>query len=275
MSKKSTISKRVADLIATATPKQKALLVCKQHTEENMMNDRPLLTDEEVKAVLDSLKTADEAREYNKYITCFNVYNDFSTLFGVVYKEYQVEAERALGYLRQWEAYDQEENHLIAVYESLREAQGEAAAEAFLSSLSYLTFKDAKLVIAEDGYPEINIDPLYKRIEEQLKEVWIAYDVAKSIVIVMDEYTKRTRSADFRPEIMKESVKNIKSDYSQRVAPRYSRKLLKERQERGATVTADEKRRAVYPYYEEIKPSETYLNLFRNRLDAIVKSHER
>lgn len=274
MSKKRSISKRVQELLTTATPKQKALLICKQRTDRLTMGDEPLLTEEEEIAVRTSLKTQDERTEFNKWIDAYNVYCEFTPLFGLVYKEYQVEAEMMLGYLRQWEDYNQEENHLIAIYESLRETSEEAA-KAFLSSLPSLTFKDAKVVIAEDGYPEIDVSRLYKRIQAQLIEVRDAYDVAKAIVVVMEEYTKRTRSKDFRPDILEESIKNIKNDYALRVAPRYSREVLRQKKEKGLKVTADEIRRAVYPSYEEITPSERNLNLFRDRLNAIVKRYER
>lgn len=68
------VSKRVQEIIKTATPKQKAILVTLDWTDKNQLRQEPLLTDEEVKAVIDSL-TPEEGREYNKWIRCYNVYN--------------------------------------------------------------------------------------------------------------------------------------------------------------------------------------------------------
>lgn len=274
MSKKS-LSKRVQELLVTATPKQKALLVCKDWTDKHYIDKEPLLTEDEALALRDSLKTNGERREYNKWISVYNVYRDITPLFGIVYKEYQAVAEKVLGLLRQWEAYNQEENHLITIYEEIKGLKDKKAEEAYLASLDYLHFKDAKLVRADDGYPEIDIAPLYERIQEAAKDVYKFYSVAKAMVLVIEEYTKKTRSKDFRPDVMIESIGYIKEDYAQRVAPRYSRKLLKERIDKGMKITPDERKRAVYPSYEEIQPSEEELELFRNKLNECIASNGR
>lgn len=274
MSKKS-LSKRVQELIGTATPKQKALLVCKDWTDAHLGDRKPLLTEEETIALRDSLKTNDEKMEYNKWIGVYNTYRELTPLFGLVYKEYQAVAERMLGYLKKWEAYDNEENHLITIYEELKTLNNKETLDAYFKALSYLSFPDAKLIIAEDGYPEIDTTKLYERIQEEAKAVYTRYSVAKAMVIVVEEYTKKTRSKDFRPDVMIESIDYIKEDYSQRVAPRYSRKLLSEKKEKGIRLSKDEIRRAVYPSYEEITPSEEYLDIFRGQLKEIIASNGR
>lgn len=274
MSKKS-LSKRVQELISTATPRQKALLVCKDWTDAHLGDRKPLLTEEETIALRDSLKTNDEKIEYNKWIGVYNTYRELTPLFGLVYKEYQAVAERMLGYLKKWEAYDNEENHLITIYEELKTLNNKETLDAYFKALSYLSFPDAKLIIAEDGYPEIDTTKLYERIQEEAKAVYTRYSVAKAMVIVVEEYTKKTRSKDFRPDVMIESIDYIKEDYSQRVAPRYSRKLLSEKKEKGIRLSKDEIRRAVYPSYEEITPSEEYLDIFRGQLKEIIASNGR
>lgn len=272
MSKKN-LSKRVLELLVTATPKQKALLVCKDWTDKHYIDKEPLLTEDEATALRDSLKSNEEKTEYNKWIGVYNTYRELTPLFGLVYKEYQAVAERMLGYLKKWEAYDNEENHLITIFEGIKELKDKKAEEAYLASLSYLSFPDAKLIIAEDGYPEIDTTELYERIQEEAKDVYKFYSVAKAMVIVVEEYTKKTRSKDFRPFVMIASIDYIKEDYAQRVAPRYSRKLLKEKQEKGMRVTKDEIRRAVYPSYEEIEPSQEFLEIFREKLKDIIASN--
>lgn len=274
MSKKS-LSKRVQELISTATPRQKALLVCKDWTDAHLGDRKPLLTEEETIALRDSLKSNEEKTEYNKWIGVYNTYRELTPVFGIVYKEYQTAAERMLGYLKKWEAYDNEENHLITIYEELKSLNDKETLDAYFKALSYLSFPDAKLIIAEGGYPEIDITKLYERIQEEAKEVYSHYAIAKAMVIVVEEYTKKTRSKDFRPDIMIESIDYIKEDYSQRVAPRYSRKLLNEKKEKGIRLSKDEVRRAVYPSYEEITPSEEYLDIFRGKLKDIIASNGR
>ena len=234
----------------------------------------PLLTEDEVEALRKSLRGDYEVMEYNKWINIYNVYADITPLFGAVYKEYQAAAERVLGYLRQWEAYNQEENHLIIVYQALEDSGDEEGKKVFLETLPYLTLKDAKLITAEDGFPEIDIDPLYKKIQAEIGDVYKLYESAKAMVTVIDGYAERTRSKKFRPEIMIEAIEAIKEDYSQRVAPRYSRKLLSEREEKGVFITPDERMRAIYPSYDEIETPEEDIKFFKERLDSIVRHYE-
>lgn len=49
------VSKRVQEIIKTASPKQKAILVTLDWTDKNQLRQEPLLTDEEARAVINSL----------------------------------------------------------------------------------------------------------------------------------------------------------------------------------------------------------------------------
>ena len=271
---KKELSKKLQELLSYGTPKQKALLVCQQWADKMAEGSTPLLTEDEVEALRKSLRGDYEVMEYNKWINVYNVYADITPLFGAVYKEYQAAAERVLGYLRQWEAYNQEENHLIIVYQALEDSGNEEGKKVFLETLPYLTLKDANLITAEDGFPEIDIDPLYKKIQAEIGDVYKLYESAKAMVTVIDGYAERTRSKKFRPEIMIEAIEAIKEDYSQRVAPRYSRKLLSEREEKGVFITPDERMRAIYPSYDEIEAPEEDIKFFKDRLDSIVRHYE-
>ena len=275
MSKKS-LSKKIQDILSTATPKQKALLVCKQYRDHNTMGEKTLLTEDEVNALRDSLKTNEEKIEYNKWINVYNVYSEFTPFIGLVYKEYQARAEKLLGYLRRWEDYEQEENHLITIYEGLKETGSKGVEEAFFTSLSHLHFIDAKLVISKtDGYPEIDIETLYEKIKDEAKSLFVNYSIAKAVVVVLEEYTKKTRSKDFRPDVMIGAIEDIKEDYALRVAPKYSRKLLQEKIDKGMRITNGEQKRAVYPSYDELQPTEDEFNLCRKRLNDIIAIYAR
>lgn len=274
MSKKS-LSKRIQELLTTATPKQKAQLVCSQWKDPNQHGDTPLLTEEEVKALIDSLSTNKEKQEYNKWIAVYNVYSELTPLFGLVFKEYQGEAERLLGYLRVWEAYNQEENHLNTIYQELLDNGNEKAIEAFNKAVSYLTFVDAKLTRDKDGYIEIDIERLYEKIKEEVSLLITTYEAAKAIVLVTEQYTRRTHSSGFRPEPLIVAIDSIKEDYALRVAPRYSHKLLKERIDKGIKVTRDEIKRAVFPSFDEVAVKQEYIDLFTERLNEIITQYGR
>lgn len=275
MSKKS-LSKRIQDILTTATPKQKAQLVCRQFTEGNIRRDsQPLLTEEEVIALRNSLKTDEEKREYNKWIGVYNVYCELTPFFGLVYKEYQGEAEKVLGLLRLWEAYENEENHLNVILQELRDTGNEKGIETYKRAISYLTFMDAKIVWTEDDFIEIDVTRLYEKIKERIKTVWTSYEAAKAIVLVTEKYTKRTHSSGFRTAALLTAIENIKEDYSLRVAPMYSRKLLQEKIDKGLRISPAEVKKAVYPYFEEVTPPQDLIDFFTNHLNEVIKQYGR
>lgn len=45
------VSKKIQELIKTATPKQKAIMVCRDWLDRNQMQQEPLLTEEEARAI--------------------------------------------------------------------------------------------------------------------------------------------------------------------------------------------------------------------------------
>lgn len=272
---KKTLSKRVQELLTTATPKQKAQLVCNQWQDPNTQGSTPLLTEEEAAALRDSLKTNEEKKEYNKWIGVYNVYSELTPYLGLVYKEYMGEAEKILGLLRVWETYENEENHLNAILQELIDTKNEEGVKSFKRAASYLTFTDAKLVWAEDGYIEIDVTRLYEKIKENLKTVWQSYEAAKAIVLVTDKYTKRTHSSAFRTRLLVTAIDQIKEDYSLRVAPCYSRKLLKERIDKGQSVSKAEIKKAVYPYFEEVNPPQELIDFFTEQLNDMIAHNGR
>ena len=272
---KKTLSKRVQEVLTTATPKQKAQLICKQWLDPNTQGSKPLLSDEEAIAIRDSFKTDEERKEYNKWIRVYHVYSDLTPYLGLVYKEYIGEAEKMLGLLRVWEAYESEENHLNAILQELIDANDKEGIEAFKRAASHLTFTDAKLVWTEDGYVEIDVTRLYDKIQERLKTVWQSYEAAKAIVLVTDKYTKRTHSSAFRTELLVVAIDQIKEDYALRVAPCYSRSLLQRKKEKGLTITKEEERKAVYPYFEEVNPPQRLIDFFTDQLNDMIAHNER
>lgn len=274
MSKKN-LSKQIQEILTTATPKQKAQLICNQCRDMDLQGNSPLLTEKEATAIKDSLKTNEEIKEYNKWVSVYNVYCELTPYLGLVYKEYMGEAEKTLGLLRVWKTYKSEENHLNAILQELIDTNNKAGVEAFRRAASYLTFMDAKLLWTEDGYIEIDVTRLYDKIKENLKTVWQSYEAAKAIVLVTDKYTKRTHSSAFRTGLLVTAIDQIKEDYSLRVAPCYSRKLLKKRIDKGQHVSEAEIKKAVYPYFEEVTPPQKLIDFFTEQLNNMIAHYGR
>lgn len=269
---KKNVSKQLAEILATGTPRQKALLVCKDWTDKNTMRQEPLLTEGEVRAIRESLKTNEEKREFNKWVNAYNVYNDITPTLGLAYKEYATEAENLLGFLRVWEAYDQEANNLNAIYQALLDSGNKKAVDTFGESLDYLHFSNAKLERDEDGYININISDLYELIKLRAKSVYESYAMAKALVMVVEEYAKKTRSKSFIPDLTLSAMADITGDYIANTAPQYSQREFLAKKER-TFVTKEEAKRAVYPSYDEVKVPDWALEMFRERFNNIVRSY--
>lgn len=115
------LSKQIADLIKEGTPKQKAVLVCRDFTDRNTNDLKPLLTKAEAEAIKDSLKTNEERKEFNKWIAVYNTYTRIASTFGLVYAEYKSNANALLIYIRQWEDYSRQESHLNYILDELKD----------------------------------------------------------------------------------------------------------------------------------------------------------
>lgn len=267
----SKISKAVEELIRTGTIKEKARVICIEAIDRETIDLEPNITKDEVMAIKESVYTIRGVNEFDRWIGIYHNYAGMMHLFGLVFKEYETEAERMLGYLRMWEAYTQEEEHLNTIYQDLVDSGDEDALETLAQSLKHINISGGKLRRDKDGYIEISIDSLYTKIEKQRRAIEGKYANAKAIVMAIDTYARRTGSKGFQPTMMRDSIKDIKGDYAIRVSPRYSRALLLEKESKGMSISEEERRRAVFPCYEEIAPSKETIAYFRKRINNIIK----
>ena len=265
------ISKKIAELIADAPVRKKAAIYISNWEEKNSLKQKPLITEEEAKDIVRSLKNDDERREFNKYINFYDVFVRLSPMFGLCEAQYKGNANQATGYLRQIEAYLQEENHLNAMYLDLQEIGNKEAIEAFKKRLRSLDFQWAKVKICEDDYIEIDATKLWELAKSEIKHTYLSFQYYKSLIMVTEEFIKKKKAAPFLPQVMKESIASAKDDYALEVAPRYSRKALKERIDRGEQVTKREQERAIFPYYEEVETPEDMIEMWRKRIANIER----
>lgn len=261
------ISKKIADLIKTATPKQKAIIVVRDWVDKQTIREEPLLTDEEAEAIRDSL-TPEEGKEYNKWIRAYDIYADLAPVIGLAIAQYREQAEEIVGYIQVLESYTQEENHLNTIFEELKEAKSEKALNAFGKALDNLSFGlKAELKRDEEGYIEIDTENLFRSIKEMIKRLGFAYSCLKAFIVALDEWTDKRKSKKLMPPSLANSIDAIKSDTAINVAPTYSRKFLKERQAKGIPTTIAEQKKAIFPCYEDIPIDEEFLNMWRDKID--------
>jgi hypothetical protein len=266
-----TTSNKLQEILKTATTREKAIIIC-HNTEGRAIRKKDLLTKEEEDAIRESVPQA-ERRELNRYLNYYNTYLDMNPLLGLCEAMYKGEANEIVGHLRELEAYIEEENHLNTIYEKLRNNGNDEALIAFDEALSLLNFSNAVLKRDKLGYIKIDVFPYLLEIVERSKYLCEALIALKSIVVAIEEWTKAHRSKAFMPATMVRSLEFAKKyDYASDIAPKYSKKLLKERRDRGEKISAPEARWAIFPYYDEVEPRQDYLDLWRKRLADIEKS---
>lgn len=269
--RKSQLSKKIQEVIKTATPKQKAILVVMNYTDKKQLREEPLLTDEEVESVKDSL-TPDEAREYNRWIGCYNVYAEIAPIIGLAIAQYKEQAQEVGGYLRIAESYSQEENHLNTIFSELKETGNKTALSALSTSLSHLRFKFAELKRDEEGYIEIDTTNLFTHIRQMIKQMGWAIMALKAFIVAIDEWTKSHKSKKLMPPVLVDALDDIRTDSAIDIPPTYSRKYLKEKIAKGYEPTIAEQEKAIFPCYEEMPLDENFLDIWRKRLVKIENS---
>lgn len=266
--KNNIISKRLQELLKDATPKQKAILVALKGLDARTNDEEALVSPEEAEAIIDSLKTASEARTYNRWIRYYNVYADIAPLFGLAKAEYERVAQEVLGYLRQWETLQEEENNLNTILNELKE-KAPKAVDAFRSSLSYCSFRYAKVETDSEGYVQIDTKDLYDIVKKKISSVYNFYSAYKTFIVAVEQWTAEHKCSAIMPPKIKEAIEEAKQDYALAIAPAYSRKSLNERKEKGERISLAEARKALFPYYEEIKIDEEYLEIWKAKLKGL------
>lgn len=268
------LNKKVQELISTATTKQKAVVLCRDVIDQNTRHETPLLTDEEARAIRDSVPPT-EAKEFNKWIRCYNVYADLAPIAGLALSEYRERANDVVGYLNIAETLEQEENHLNAIFEDLKETGSQKALTAFGKSLESMKFHFADLERDEEGYIRINTDKVLELAREKMKEAVTSLSCLKAFIEALDEWTDRRKSKKFMPQPLLDSIEGVRTDTAIVVAPPYSAKVLQKKIEQGHVPTIAESKKAIFPYYAQYPSDEMFLDLWRDKIKFVEDNYKK
>ena len=273
------ISKEITDILKEGTPKQKAVLICRDFTDKETNHLQPLLTRDEAEALRDSLKTNAEKREFNKWIAIYNTYTRLAPTFGLIYAEYRVNANALLLAIRQWEDYSREENHLNYIIDEFKDRKNEESVKVVYEMLEYMQLPYAKIGLDKDGYVEIDVGTpersegtLFGLLKQGRKGVYDFLVTLKGFTEVIEEWTKKMRSKAIMPPIMIDALDKAKEDYALYVAPAYSEHELNKRIERGEKVHPFERMKAVFPDYDKVEVPEEITKAFKEKIEHIYES---
>lgn len=271
-------SKQITEILKEGTPKQKAVLLCRDFTDKETNQQKPLLTREEAEALKNSIKTNEEKSEFNKWIAIYNTYTRIAPTLGLVYAEYRVNANALLLPIRQWEDYSRQENHLNYILDELKDKNNEEGVKSFYEMLEYMNLPFATIGLDTDGYVEIDIGSynnkkglLYEAIIKGRYECSLFLSTLKAMVKVIEEWTKKMRSKAIMPPIIEEALEKAKEDYALYVAPAYSEHELNKRIEKGEEVQPLERMKAVFPDYDKVEMSESSYKIFKQKLEHIYE----
>lgn len=268
---KPTLSKQVQELLASGTPKQKAALVCASTYNEKKWG-KPLLTEAEEKAIYNSLKDNTEGREFNKWLNISNTIHEFGALLAMSTNIYLSYANEMMEYIRVWEAYEREADHINSLID-LTEETNPKGVEAFREKVSRLSWTYGKAKINDDGYLEIDIDGtngLYSIIQNKREWVIDALQQMKGMVVAFKEWIARKKAQPFVSEPIKEELQRAIQDVAARIAPYYSERTLNKLRAKGQPISPADEKRAVFPDYDSTPMSEKAYEIAKERLEDLA-----
>lgn len=266
------IRKRIKEAIETATVLDKAKMVFKDNVDMSLRRIKPLVNDREARFIIENLKPS-EVDEFRKWERCFNVYRNLMTTFGLGLSEFTSIANWTLALFVQWELLIQEENHYNSIIQGFHSKGDEQSLTTLLESLHHLTFKNAELLIEDDGFVRIDVSQkgdLYEKILASIDETKSRFAALKSLVIALEEYTEKMNCREMMPDTLAHSLRDIRTDYVLKISPRFSKKIYDERISKGERTSEDEKLCALFPYFDEVEPNPTYLKLWRQRIKTLA-----
>lgn len=262
-------SKKLKEVLTSGTPKQKAALICASLDAERE-GLKPTLTDSEVRAIYDSLKDPKDGKEFNKWLKVRERILDTLPMVIMQAYETQAAANDLLAYIKTWEAYNREIDHINALCMFVEDEAPKKLLQPFKEKIQRLIFTHAKVEVAADGYFTLNIDGEGKLYDIILYKASICEEklsFLKAIITAFEEWVERKKAKVFVPRLYEQEVSKAKQDLGEKIAPYYSKHKLNELRKKGYEITPAEEKRAVFPDFDEVEIYKEYYDLTIDRLN--------
>lgn len=255
------------EVLASGTPKQKALLIIK-NDEKSQRIGGGTLTDAEVRDIIKSVKNnPDEAKELNLYLRIAEKFSINRFRFYGLQENLKKLSARIAGYVYLWEQAEQEadfRNTLLGLLD-MEDNKGrrDFPHKKDIENAIYRTGRTWNTWISLEQKPdsrevEVNLTKLRQRLDGVLADYTYSLSVAKAFVEAAEAFVVLYNARAFVPEDMQGMIKYFKSPNTE-VPELYRRdsylRLVKEKGEDDREVKYREKY-AILPAYEEIKPVE-------------------
>lgn len=254
------ISKKITEICSTGTPKQKAFLIIKSHDKSSRLKEAIVLTSDERKALRESLKTDADKKEFNKWLNYFEVLRQYYPALAISHLTFKNSVMNLLAFVQQWEDYQEEENHLNYILTELENMGDKAAVEMMRKRVVSLRLDGSRFIVGDDGYFRLQLEGLKGSLQRMSAQASYFLEETKTYLKAIEDWMKKKHCEAIMPEGMKLIIEEIKEDYGLAVAPKYSSRELRKREERGETITAAQRERALVPNYEDTKIREDLIN---------------
>ena len=272
-------SKELKEILSTGTPKQKALIICRDRTDKLINSQNPLLTETEVNAIKNSLKGDEDKKEFNKWIKYFNVYVEIAPFLGLLRAEYRMNAHALLVYIRQWEEYKRQATNLNIILDRLIEHKNEEGIKSFYESVKNISLPGASLIVNKDGYISVDIGAdtpedktkLYgKMVFGRTLTIKFLSDL-KAFVVALEEWTEKTRSELFIPPVVMDALEQAKEDYAIHIGAEYSEARLNSRIASGKKITTAERLQSLFPDYNAVQYDKEAHQNYKERIESYAR----
>lgn len=264
---------KTKDIIKQGTAKQKAALMC-ANWDRLREGKKPLLTEDEADSLFYDLQrngTDAEKKDYNKWINLHDKITDFSQFIVMACYMATSAQNKVIEYLRMWETYEKEIDHLNALidYEAEHNPKG---VKAFREKVASLPFLYAKTKLRKDGYLELDVDGknyLYSIIKHHIDYCTGTLRQLKAIDMAFAEWVRSKKAQAFVSELLQRELKGARENTASNIAPAYCKATIDALIAQGYGVTPAEKKKAVYPDYNSLDPDEDMYKTIKGRLDAM------
>lgn len=234
---------------------------------------KPLLTEDEKKAIRDSLRTNEEKIEYNRWVGYYEALAEALPTFALAFEDYREEVKTLLCFIQQWEDYSNEEMHLNMILTDLRNSGNREGIEILFKNADTFRFEGSKLKTDEEGYFVIDINHgLKTQMNEQVRRVSLKLKTLKEITIGVETWIERKNCKVIAPEQVIQILTKAKDDLAYLIAPPYSTLRLKRMIEEGKTPNDYEKERAIIPNFEDSEFDQEEVDTWIDTLERLSKN---
>ncbi len=257
--------RNLKDILASGTPKQKALLLIQNDEEEQLLDKGAFLTDKDIEAIKNSVRKDERAaRELSRYLTIAKRFQDNRFRFYGLQQNLDMFTARIAGLVYIWELseqYVEYNNTLLGLITAKDNKGAKVQHQKDVENCIYQHVRSWNKYITitkKEGmdYLDLDISPLREVLDGLTAAYSNSLSVAKAFYTAAYEFVGKYKAEAFIPKDIKAVLESYKTAY--KFVPEIYRRdsyleLLRRKGEDDREVKYRE-RYAILPAWEEVEP---------------------